>query len=262
MEKDIILTVYSNNPPESDITGWLNSYCQDKPIVLNVPGNSGPTYRAKIISWCKTGDLFAAALKELKPDLAKTVTIRKRGIITFSVGWTALDELFKFDKEIERLNACIVLDGIHTEALTNYIKFATRAANMEAVMVMAHSKIIPPFVSASKTNEKIFSEACKINEISVNKPRAEFDLPDYIANANDLPAEGLKISLGTVTASGKKAVQSKIYKKDPILGYKTRGELVLISYDLDDACGHIYIARAVSKRLCKYLAEEWREILT
>lgn len=246
--RDVILTCFacSNQAPCQE---WSKEFFDDEPVVISVPGSGGTDFRNKIIQWCKTGDCFAAAVKELKPNL--NISIRRRGLVTFSVGWSAADELLKFEAERNRLDAYLLLDGCHTKDLGNWKLLGARAANLEMVMVMAHSSIKPTFISAYESNQAIFDFAVKANDDS-SFPRTQTEMPDYIA-APKLEAP-IQISLG---ASGDMPPIKKTWIEDPLFTYQNRGNLTRLHYKGNDRPDHVYIAWYVSKRLWKYLGECW-----
>lgn len=250
MLRDVILTVFSNSA-QAPNTKWAKDFFQDEPLVLTVPGNGGPGFRSKIKSWAKTGDIFAAAVKELAPK--EKIEIKRRGLVTFSVGWSAAEEIFRFDKEIQQLNAYLAVDGIHTTELKNFVKFAAKAASLEALMVMAHSSIVPPFISSTKSNSYIFEEACKINDITINAPKLETDLPNFLINP-EFPKEGFTVSLG---ASGNLPPIKKRWEKDPLIGHRTRGSLVELHYAGNDRPDHVYLCWFTQRLMWQYLAEDW-----
>lgn len=251
--RDVILVVFANST-QAPAEKWAQEFFQNEPIILTVPGGGGPAFRAKAMAWAKTGDLYRAALRELKPAL-KDEPIGRRGLVTFSVGWAFADELLKFQTERDRLDAYLLLDGCHTPTFAHFGDMAARAANMDAFMVMAHSKIIPPFVSATTTNKGIFVHACKKNDANASKPHVETITPDYITTVT-LPSEGITISVGQ--GVGKKPI-ARTWTKDPYFESESRGNLFRIAYNGDDAPTHCYIAWHVAKRLWRMLGEHWAD---
>lgn len=249
--RDVILTVYACSYA-APCNQWAKEFFEDEPIVLNVPGSGGASFRAKAVAWGKTGDLFKAAVKELAPHLGD-VEIGRRGLVTFSVGWAFADELLKFEKEKNRLDAYLLLDGCHTNDLTNWQDYAIRCANLEAFMAMAHSSIKPPFVSTTVTNSTMFKKACDANEHNMSVPKLTFDPPDYVIQAI-LPTP-VTIKLGA--SPGMKA-SSKTWTTDPLIKFENRGDLTRIHYSGEGPCDHVYVSWYVSKRLWQWLGESWR----
>lgn len=244
---DVILTCFACSPA-SPCQIWANSYFKDPPIVLNIPGQGGGDFRNKIRAWAKTGDVFTAALHELMPGAiaATDFKLGRRGLVTFSAGWSAAEELFKIKSERNRLDAALILDGIHTEELDPFIQFATRAANMEAFMIMAHSAIVPPFVSSTKTNNTIFSTAEEKNTKNEFWPMTEEAPPEYITHAVLESPIAIKSAYATTT-----------WKEDPFDGWSNRGNLNCLAYKGETAEVHIYISRHVAERCWKWLGEVW-----
>lgn len=254
MKKNVILTIFAASS-QAPCSKWAKEFFEDEPIVLVVPGGGGTAFRNHIIRWAKTGDLFRAALKELAPAFAN-VEIGKRGLVTFSAGWAGADELLKFEAERNRLDAYLLLDGCHTRGLDHWSKFATRAANMEAFMVMAHTDIRPPtLVSAKDSNSIIFDAACKANDLDTSKPILETEIPNYVSSPT-LPSEGIKIYLGP---AGSLPAVTKHWKKDSLINAQNRGDLTKLYYSGNDRPDHCYVAWYVSKRLWKWLGQVWND---
>lgn len=218
---------------------------EDAPLTINVPSS---IFRQKAIEWAKTGDLFAAAVKENFKK--REIEIKRRGLTTFSLGWSFADEMLKYPNEINKLNAYLLLDGCHTKQLDNWFAFAKRAAEGKAFFVMAHSSIVPPYISSTESNSKIFDSA-KDAEFS---PCVE--VPDYILKAK-LPPDGIAISLAK--SNGTPAV-SKHWTQDPLIGFESAGNMTKLHYSGNDRPDHVYIAWYVSKRLWQWLGTEWSKI--
>jgi hypothetical protein len=250
MNRDVILTVYSTSSL-APANQWAKDFFKEEPIILNMPGTGGASFRAKAIQWAKTGDLFAAALKELNPKLSKEVNIRRRGLVTFSVGWSAADEILKFEKELSKLDAYLLVDGCHTPVLNNWINLGTKAAKWESLMIMAHSSIKPPFISATETNNKIFSESKNIRNNSIGI-KEDLQIPDYILNTKmDSP---LKI---TAPAAGNLPAITKTWTQFPLKSAESCGGLVKLHYDGNDRPDHMFVCWHVQKQMYKLLSEFW-----
>lgn len=251
MIKDVILTVYSTSQIAPAQT-WAKEFFEDEPIVLVMPGQGGGDFRAKTVAWAKTGDLFKAALKELAPQY-KDVEIRRRILVTFSVGWSAAEELFKFPKELEQLNAYMLLDGCHTESLDNWQVMANKAATCDALMLMAHSSIKPPFVSSTVTNSRLFNNAESNALICCNMPYFKLNVPDYVLDKKVDP----KVIV-SLAAAGPVAAVRKEFTTDPLINYRVCGNLIELHYDGNDRPDHVYIARETQKRLWKFMGEYYK----
>lgn len=248
-KKNVVLAVFSTSSL-APAQQWCNSFFDDETIVINVPGNGGSAFRQRVIKWCKTGDLFTAAIKELLPKEAGKFEIKNRILTTFSVGWSAADEIFKFNAEVDKLNAYILLDGCHTQALDNWKNFALKAAAGDAVFIMAHSSIIPPFISAEKSNSILYKYGSEIVEQCINKPKIKIELPEYIINYKI--QEPISISLG---AAGNLPKISKFFSIDPLIKYDTIGGMIKLHYLGNDRPDHVYICNYVQKRMYKLLSQ-------
>jgi hypothetical protein len=257
MERDVILTAYACSP-QAPCSQWAEEFFTEAPLVLRVPGSPG-TFLKKGRQWAATGDAFRAALDELVPG--HRVQIRRRGLVTFSGGWQLGHQILL--KEQDRLDAYILEEGIHSRDLDHWVNFATRAANGDAWMAMAHSQIAPPYVSTKETNETVFRRAVERNDAS-EAPRTKLEeLPDYLANP-EIPEDGIRITVSAVKdlSSGKVVLpaQTKVWDKDCLESWDNRGNLYLFEYAGNDRSDHCYIAWHVAPRLWKLLADRWREV--
>jgi len=245
--RDVIINVYSCSA-QAPCHKWKDEFFTNSPIIINVPGGSSSIYRTSAIRWAKTGDAFKAAVKE---RTGLDIEVGKRGLTTFSLGWTFADELLKFKSERDKLDTYLLLDGCHTSTLDHWIQYAKRAAEGDAFMAMAHSSIVPPFVSTTVTNSKIFDEAFKLRE----KYPDPIEIPDYILHAK-LPDKGVTISLGA--SPGLPAI-SKTWTEDPLKNNVVAGNLTRFHYTGNDRPDHVYIAWYVSKRLWNWFGDTWSE---
>lgn len=254
--RDVIITAYACSP-QAPCSQWAKEMFDEEPIILTIPG-AGGAFLKKSRQWSATGDAFRAALRELAPQ-HKDVEIRRRGVITFSAGWTFTHNLLLSEKEQGLLDACILEDGLHAADLDHWVNFATRAAAGDAWMVMAHTQIIPPFVSSKITNETVFSLAVENNEASPTPSAKRAALPSYITTP-DHPADGVRITVSAVKdATGKVVMpaETKIWDKDCLVSWNNRGDLYLLEYAGDDRPDHVYIMWTVAPRLWRMLADHW-----
>ena len=253
MKKDVIINVFSCSE-QAPCNKWASEFFTDPPLIINVAGSGSATWRAKVTQWAKTGDLFMAAVKETYPNL-KDIEIGKRGLTTFSAGWNFADEFLKYDNEVNRLDAYILLDGCHTKILTNWIKFAKRAANKEALLLMAHSSIVPSFISSTDSNTQILDGTLTPNNI--NAFDYSINIPEYISKAT--LEQPITISLAAAYQNGKLVLPkiTKTWTTDPLLDVHVNGNVARLHYSGNDRPDHVYIAWYVSKRLWKWLGSIW-----
>ena len=238
--KDVIINAFSCSQ-QAPCNKWVSEFFTDAPLTINVPSVA---FRQKAIEWAKTGDLFKAAVKE---NFKEDIEIRRRGMTTFSLGWSFADELLKFPNEIDKLDAYLLLDGCHTKQLNNWFCFAKRAAEGKAFFVMAHSSIVPPYISSTESNSKIFDS---IDGAAISPC---IEVPDYILKAT-LPPDGIAISLAK--SNGTPAV-SKHWAQDPLIGFESAGNMTKLHYGGNDRPDHVYIAWYVSKRLWQWFGTMW-----
>jgi hypothetical protein len=240
MARDVILRTLAGTPgghPQVDLTNF-----RDEPIVISLYGVAGDFQKA-MARWLKSGDVFQAALKELAPEF-KDEEIHRRGLISFSAGWYAGDALLNNKVERERLDAYVVLDGVHTALLNHWAAYGARAAVGDAFMVLAHSQIKPEYISTKATNSTIYQKA--VESVSVT---SELTPPDYVLNA-ELPEGG-------VTQQG---ANKKTYLKDTLVHWEQLCRLARLEYEGGTGADHLYVARNVGPRLTQWLADVWNTI--
>lgn len=250
MEYDVVITVFACST-EAPCSVWANDFFKEPPLVISIPGAGSSAFRTECQQLAKTGDIFDAAVKKFKP-LMKDVKVRRRILVTFSAGWNFADELFRYEAELNKLDCFVLLDGCHTKLLSNWQKYADRAAAGKCIFIMAHTEIIPTFVSTTVTNSNLFTQSLLIkNETSLT-------VPEYILNA-ELPAEGVMIRLAAIKDSKTGKITSPavntLFKKDTLKEAFTHGKIVRLAYSGNDRPDHVYIAWFVSKRIWKWLGE-------
>jgi hypothetical protein len=255
MKKDVIICAFACSS-QAPCHEWKDEFFEDPPLIINVPGGGGRTFRSKAASWASTGDLFRAALRERMPEM-KDVEIGRRGLVTFSAGWSFADQLLKYKIERERVDAYLLLDGCHTSNLSNWAEFGKRAARGEAFLAMAHSSIKPPYISAGKSNGIILDRACEAED------KVEcIVVPDHVLD-KAIPEGSVKISLaGAKNSAGKLVLPpiSKVWTSDPLIEHDICGNAVKLWYAGNDRPDHVYIAWHTSKRLWKWLGEFWSTV--
>jgi hypothetical protein len=218
---------------------------RDEPLVLVVPGSGGDFIRYGR-EWTATGDVFRAALRQLSPA-NKDIEIGRRALVTFSAGWQFGHGILGSQKERDRLDAYLVEDGIHTSELTRWTSYATRAAKGEALMAMAHTNIVPPFVSTTTTNTKVFKDA-----MAAAGAVLELDLTEHLANP-EFPAEGIRVRAGSPPATKK-------WDKDPLKEWERAGQLYRLDYGGTTGSDHMFISWIVGPRLWRVLADRWNTV--
>jgi len=220
---------------------------REEPLVLTVPG-SGGDFIKKGRQWAATGDAFRAALRELAPQ-HKDIEIGRRALVTFSAGWQLGDEILKSQVECDRLDSYLVEDGIHTKSLEHWIRFGVRAGRSEAMLLLAHTQIVPPFISTKETNTGIFREVGARLGPDLSTYRVE---PEAVTKP-DFPAEGVTIKSGAPATTRR-------WASDPLVAVESRGELHRFEYEGKDGPSHMYIAWHVAPRLWQLLAGRWNTI--
>jgi hypothetical protein len=149
----------------------------------------------------------------------------------------------------QRVDAVILLDGLHTADLAPFTRFASAAAAGDAagpMLVMAHSQIVPPYVSTKTTNTAVMAAtiaAC---------PGKDVDLaPEYVTSAQlDAP-----ITLGNQYGR-------HTFDHDVLVEQDNVGNAWRLEYEGNSAAIHIYIAQLVQPRLWRWLGERWNNPAT
>lgn len=256
-KRDVVLTVYACSAL-APCTRWAKELFTIEPLVISVPG-SGDSFTRKGKQWAATGDAFKAAISELAPQY-RGLDIGRRALVTFDVGWRLGEELLKSARERSLLDAYLLEDGLHTSALDHWVEYATRAAGTEALMVMAHTRIKPPFISARETNTEVFRRAKERNDQDPLAPKVTHEtLPDFLAKP-EVPAGGWKVTVGAIRdAEGRitAAAYTKVWDNDPLALWESRGNLWRLEYDGNDRPDHLFIAQEAAHRMWRMLAEHW-----
>jgi hypothetical protein len=239
----VILNVFSCSS-QAPCNKWAVQYFSGNVVSIVAPN----PFQQKAIQWARTGDAFKAALAELRPDLIHE-TIDKRILVTFSVGWTFAHELLKFEKELNLLDAYLLLDGCHTPDLNNWVKYAKRAMEGKCIMIAAHSSIVPPFISSTKSNTTIMDQACALATTT-----NDIIIPEYVTE-RILP-KPITINLGAAGTKGTGQYLppvSKTWKEDPLIKADVYGKFIKLHYSGNDRPDHVYIAWYTSERLWKLM---------
>lgn len=244
--RDVILTAYASSE-RSPCAVWAKSLFREEPLVVTIPGPPGAFLRTGK-HWTATGDTFRAALKALAPQHSQ-IEIRRRGIVTFLAGWNWADQVLTSNHEVMSLDACLVLEGIQTRKLDHWIRFAVRAADKNAWMLMAHGNTV-----SKDSNNLIYKMA--VEQCTSYEHRA---LPDYIVKPI-LPIEGIYVSVPSVRDTDGRMVlpaQTKHWGQDCLVSENNRGNLYVLTYDGYERPDHTYLVEQVQPRIWKLLAEHW-----
>jgi hypothetical protein len=250
---DVILTAYACSH-QANCSMWASQFFQDEPLVLAVPGNEGSFVR-KARQWAATGDAFMAAVQELSPG-RKDIQIRRRALITFAGGWQLAHNILLQPEELERLDACILEDGLHARDLDPWVRLATRAVSQKSWFAMAHTQNGVPSISSKDAHERIFRLA------TASDPDAsQHSIPPYITDP-PIPGDGIKVNVMPVRdATGTLILpaQTKIWTKDSLEASHNAGNLYMFEYRGHDRPDHAYVAYHVAPRLWRLLAEHWTD---
>lgn len=246
MARDVVLSAFACST-QAPCGSWAKQWFRDEPLVLIVPGNGGD-FIQRGREWAATGDAFRAALKQLSPAHAD-MEIGRRALVTFSAGWQLGDEILKSKADRELLDSYLVEDGIHTKALDHWVDFATRAAKSEAMLVMAHTRIVPPFISTKETNTTIFN---RVN-VALGPETNPYRVEPTVVTKPEFPAGGVSIRAGNPPTL-------HTWNEDPLVTWESRGDLYRFEYDGSDGASHMYISWNVAPRLWQMLANRWNTI--
>lgn len=244
--RDVILTAYASSE-RAPCVSWAKSLFREEPLVIVIPGPPGAFLRTGKY-WAATGDAFRAALKALAPQHSH-VTIRRRGIVTFLSGWNWADQILSSAYELSVLDACVILEGIHTKNLRPWISLAVKAANKKAWMLMAHGNTV-----SKDSNNLIYKVAVEQCQSYVHQA-----LPNYLARPN-LPLEGIYVSVHAIRDTDGRMImpaQTKHWTRDGLIAENNRGNLYVLTYEGHDRPDHTYLVEHVQPRIWRFLAEHW-----
>lgn len=241
MIKDVIISVFASSSliPAKSIANKVFSP-DNQPIILTLSDSS--KFRNQAVKWLNSGDLFLAALKELSPQNSN-IQIGRRILITFSIGWTFADELLKSENERNKLDALLLIDGMHDKNCSHWIEYAKQSGQMDSLMVMAHSQIIPPFISSKETNSNIFKKAFELIEQDPKLSFVSSEIPEFIIDP-EFPKQGITITSGE---------EFHYYNKDPFVIGENIGNLYRLEYKGNNRCIHIFMCQYVQPNLWKFL---------
>lgn len=251
--RDVILSAYACSP-QAPCSHWARTFFKNEPIVLSVQGSSSTLLR-KGRQWCASGDAFRAALDELAPQY-RGIEIGRRALIAFSSGWHLVHSILSETREQGWLDCLMLEDGMHSMETQHWVEYARRAALRESLMVMAHTRITPPFTwshSTRKTNAEIFRMAV------AGIPDDEVLLPAGLLRPK-FPTEGVSITVDSVKDEHGKVLmpaQTKRWVSDCLLSWEGRGSLFRVEYEGDDRPDRAYVAQEVGPRLWRLLADRW-----
>jgi hypothetical protein len=129
------------------------------PLVLfGTSAESGAAYREKLAGSESLDRLLASVETKLSQEHAAPVTIRRLALTAWSGGYEAIGALLENDAE--RIDAVVLLDGLHASRerarmrlqLEPFVRYASRAAAGNGLMIVTHSSIDPPtFASSTET---------------------------------------------------------------------------------------------------------------
>jgi hypothetical protein len=251
--RDVILGAYACSP-QAPCSFWARTFFKNEPIVLSVQGSSATMLR-KGRQWSASGDAFRAALDELEPQY-RNVEIGRRALIVFASGWHLAHNILIEPREQGLLDTLFLQDGLHSMDVTHWVDFARRAALREALMVMAHTRITPPFTSSNstrKTNSEVFRRA--VGGI----PDDGALLPEPLLHP-EFPSDGISISVDSVRDERGKVImpaQTKLWEADCMAHWEGLGTLFRVEYEGVDRPDQAYISQAVGPRLWRTLADRW-----
>lgn len=213
----------------------------EPPALISVSGGSIDGFVETAQSYNKNDSILdgflSAKLKGIVP--------RRICLVSFSDGWSWISSVLKCKKDIDRIDTIIVVDGIYTFNKC-WVDFANKAAKGNSPKLwLAHcSRKVDNCVTPKTTNNRIYNAA------NTNGKGAK--IPTYILNV-----ELEKIP--TTIYSKDEIPRHKLYHEDTLIQAKSKGNLVLLSYDGDKIQDQIYLQQYVQPRLWRWLREIWTD---
>jgi hypothetical protein len=164
----------------------------------------------------------------------------KLAIATFSAGWGFAHEVLSNPDSAKLIDSVLLIDGLHCpkEQLQPWVEYGKRCVEEDGPMlVMAHSMIDPPYMSARDSNTHIFDR-------TTNAPFSIW-LDDFEDLELDKPV--------TIRANG----QARTWTRLPLKNSLNEGGLYRLSFHGADAPTHIFMARYVQPIAWRLLAKRW-----
>lgn len=244
--RDVILTAYASSE-RSPCAAWAKQLFREEPLVITIPGPPGAFLRTGKY-WAASGDAFRMAIKELAPQ-HQNIQIRRRGIFTFLAGWNWADRVLISSFEQNSVDACVIMEGVHTKNLDHWINLASRAVRKEAWMLMAHGNTV-----SKDSNGLIYRTAVEQVPSYIHKA-----LPEYLLHPT-LPKGGVYISVSPIRDTDGRMVmpaQTKHWDQDHLVAENNRGNLYMLTYEGYERPDHTYMVEQVQPRIWRFLAEHW-----
>ena len=237
---DIVLTAFSCSAA-APCGDWAKRWFKEPPRVVWVPGANSQQFENVGISAGQDLVAWAAAHAQCLPS-----EVRRIAAVTFSAGWGFAYRLMR-SPTVGMLDTVLLLDGMHTTDLGGpkvFAECAAHGAEDNPTLIMAHSQIVPPFVSSTTTNNEIMAAALACWP----SPLPELMAPDYVSHAVlDQP----------VTCGNQYG--KRTFTTDPLCKQSNCGNAWCLEYADASAAGHIYIATVAQPRYWRWLAERWAE---
>jgi hypothetical protein len=241
MERDIVISAFACGGKMS--CKKEAEKFKEPPYLVTVPGGSSSGFRKTGMKYKKGNTILDNFLKAK----AKSIKPRRICMITFSAGWAWSTEVLRTKLDPSRIDAVIVMDGIHTRNLDGWYRFAELAAKGGPKLFMAHTQIKPPFVSAKATNTKIIDSA----RSKATNGQHLITVPSYVWDV-DLEKP---ISIYSKIERPK----TKIYHDDPLHTFEAVGNVVRVEYEGGKAQDHIYNAQYSQPRYWHWLRDLWAD---
>ena len=233
---DICLTAFacSSSAPCSQ---WAKDYFAEPPAVVWVPGNNSTQFEQvgqqaamDVVAW-------SAFHARCKPE-----EVGRIAVVTFSAGWGFVYRLLKSAAARSKIDAVILLDGMHTRDLDGPKAFAASAARGGPLLLMAHTQIVPPYVSTTVTNTEIMGAAYTTGRQGCAVA------PEYVSAAVlDAP-----VTLGNQYGH-------RTFDHDTLERQDNVGSAWCLEYEGASAADHIYCCLRVQPRLWRWLGERWAD---
>lgn len=239
IEKDVIISAFSCGG-KMKCTKQAETF-KEPPALINVPGGSLEGFKQTSKQYLKNGSildsLLASKMNKIRP--------RRICLISFSDGWSWISNILKLEKDINRIDTIIILNGIYSNSLNHWKNFAIKASNKKTNLWLIHNKCKLEKGTAPKTtNNKLFN--------LIKRSKQNIIIPDSILNAS---LEKIPTSIYSKEESPK----HKLYQADTLEKTQVAGNLVNLGYSGDRKQDQIYLQQYVQPRLWYWLRDIWAD---
>lgn len=247
VEKDVIICSY-NCGGDMNCNEEAAKFA-DPPHLIYATGGSSEGFKTFAYQNLSNGSVLDNLLAK---NLPSGIAPRRVMLASFSAGWGFSTIVMNQQKDRDRIDTALVMDGIHTSALDGWKSFAKLAGKggiNVPKLFMVHTEIDPrTFISTTKSNTQIIEHA----KIMYPDPAGEsvITVPDYVMFAKlDEPKK-------IYSQINKKW---KTYEEDPLDNVEVVGNVARFGYKGTWPQDHIYNAWYAQKHFWHWIRDLWSD---